>query len=153
MPIIPDVPNFEFKTTAPTVNDDRGAGFRIGWRWLNTTNDILWVLKDATNGAADWAVIPKDDDPPPAHTHLEADVTDLTHYTHPNHTGDVTSAGDGAQTIVAGAVTNAKAADMAAWTLKLRNNAASGDPQDVKISALTDEPAPAAGDFVMRAGF
>jgi hypothetical protein len=35
-------------------------------------------------------------------------------YTHPNHTGDVTSVGDGAQTIANNAVTNAKLADMSA---------------------------------------
>lgn len=45
-------------------------------------------------------------------------------YVHPNHSGDVTSAGDGAQTIAANAVTNTKLAAMPARTLK--GNAGSG---------------------------
>jgi len=59
-------------------------------------------------------------------------------YTHPNHTGDVTSIGDGAQTIVAAAVTNAKLADMAAWTIKGRNNIAAGVPEDITVATLTE---------------
>lgn len=46
-------------------------------------------------------------------------------------------------------VTNAKAANMAAWNLKLRNNSSSGDPQDQKVSDLTEELTPAAGDFLL----
>jgi hypothetical protein len=36
-------------------------------------------------------------------------------------------------------ITNAQLADMAAWTIKMRNNAASGDPQDQTINQLTEE--------------
>lgn len=46
-------------------------------------------------------------------------------------------------------VDNAKAANMAAWTVKVRNNAASGDPQDVVATDLTEETTPAAGDFLL----
>jgi hypothetical protein len=52
-------------------------------------------------------------------------------YVHPNHTGDVTSAADGAQTIAANVVTNAKLADMATATIKGRTTAATGDPEDL----------------------
>ena len=52
-------------------------------------------------------------------------------YVHPNHSGDVTSAADGAMTIANNAVTNAKAADMATATLKGRLTAATGDPEDL----------------------
>lgn len=55
-------------------------------------------------------------------------------YTHPNHTGDVTSVADGAQTIAANAVTNTKAADMATKTLKGRTTAATGNPEDLTIA-------------------
>lgn len=70
-------------------------------------------------------------------------------YTHPDHSGDVTSVADGATTIAAGAVDNTKAADMAAYTIKMRNNAGSGDPQDVKVSGLTEEASPTTGDWLL----
>jgi hypothetical protein len=65
-------------------------------------------------------------------------------------TGDVTaSQNSNATTIANDAVTNAKMADMAAWTVKARNNAGSGDPQDVALADLTEEASPANGDFVI----
>lgn len=82
-------------------------------------------------------------------TKLASVATSANNYSHPNHSGDVTSVVDGAQTIANNAVSNAKAADMAAYTLKLRNNAASGDPGDVKVSGLTEETAPTAGDWLL----
>jgi len=63
--------------------------------------------------------------------------------------GDATLTNTGALTIANNAVTNTKAADMAAWTVKARNNAASGDPQDVVATDLTEETTPAAGDFLL----
>ena len=65
-------------------------------------------------------------------------------------TGDVTGSGTGgfAATIAADAVTNTKAANMAAWTVKGRNNAASGDPQDIGVADLAEEGSPAAGDML-----
>ncbi|MGH6736551.1 MAG: tail fiber protein [Methyloceanibacter sp.] len=65
-------------------------------------------------------------------------------------TGDVTaSAGSNSTTIANNAVTNAKAADMAAWSFKLRNAGSSGDPSDVALADLTEEASPAAGDFLV----
>lgn len=52
-------------------------------------------------------------------------------YVHPNHSGDVTSVADGAQTIAANAVTNMKLADMANATIKGRVTAGAGDPEDL----------------------
>lgn len=57
-------------------------------------------------------------------------------YTHPNHSGDVTSVGDGAQTIAANAVSNTKLADMASQTIKGRNTANTGDPEDLTIATV-----------------
>lgn len=54
-----------------------------------------------------------------------------TPYTHPNHSGEVTSVGDGAQTITADAVTNTKLANMAVNTIKGRITAGTGDPEDL----------------------
>lgn len=57
-------------------------------------------------------------------------------YVHPNHSGDVTSVADGAQTIANAAVTNAKMANMAAKTLKGRNTSSTGAPEDVTQQQL-----------------
>ncbi len=57
-------------------------------------------------------------------------------YVHPNHSGDVTSAGDGAQTIAANAVTNAKAAQMATHTIKGNNTAATANALDLSMAQL-----------------
>lgn len=66
-------------------------------------------------------------------------------------TGDVTGSGSGsfAATIASGAVSNAKMANAAAWTLKMRNAGSSGALADAALSDLTEEVAPAAGDFLL----
>jgi hypothetical protein len=55
-------------------------------------------------------------------------------YVHPNHSGDVTSVGDGAQTIVADAVTNAKAANMPTLTIKGNDTGGAADPKDLTVA-------------------
>lgn len=62
--------------------------------------------------------------------------------------GDIVAAQAVTAQIADDAVTNPKLSDMAAWTLKLRNAGTSGDPQDVKISALTEETVPVEGDWI-----
>lgn len=57
-------------------------------------------------------------------------------YVHPNHSGDVTSVGDGAQTIAADAVTNTKLANMATQTIKGRTTAGTGDPEDLTAAQV-----------------
>lgn len=57
-------------------------------------------------------------------------------YTHPNHSGDVASSGDGATTIANSAVTNAKMANMATQTVKGRNTAESGAPEDLSVATV-----------------
>jgi hypothetical protein len=63
-------------------------------------------------------------------------------YTHPNHTGDVTSVGDGATTIANDAVTNAKLDNMVEGTVKARVSAGTGDPQDVTLADFATEIQP-----------
>jgi len=41
-------------TVDPTVNDDALNGFSVGNFWVNTTTDFVFVLVDATTGAAIW---------------------------------------------------------------------------------------------------
>lgn len=69
-------------------------------------------------------------------TKLDGIATGANNYVHPNHSGDVTSVGDGAQTIANNAVTNAKAADMAVNTIKGRITAGTGDPEDLTATQV-----------------
>jgi len=57
-------------------------------------------------------------------------------YIHPNHSGDVTSVADGAQTIAANAVSNTKAADMPANTMKGNNTGGAADPKDLSVAEV-----------------
>jgi len=58
-------------------------------------------------------------------------------YTHPNHSGDVTSVADGPTTIVANAVTLAKMADIQTARLLGRVTAATGDPESLTVAQAT----------------
>lgn len=74
-------------------------------------------------------------------TKLDGVAAGANNYVHPNHTGDVTSTGDGATTIAADAVTNAKLANVASGTIKGRATAGTGDPEDLtgaQATALLD---------------
>ncbi len=74
----------------------------------------------------------------PAEIRTLLNVADAANaYIHPNHSGHVVSAGDGATTIQPGVVTNAMAVNMAGYTFKANNNAAPGTPSDIGIGANT----------------
>lgn len=62
---------------------------------------------------------------------VRSQLTTGAAYVHPNHSGDVTSVADGATTIANNAVTNAKAADMAANSIKGNNTGGAADPLDL----------------------
>lgn len=69
-------------------------------------------------------------------TKLNGIATNANLYTHPNHTGDVTSIADGVQTITANVVTNAKLAQMASNTLKGNNTGALANALDLTTSQV-----------------
>ena len=69
-------------------------------------------------------------------TKLDGIAANANNYAHPNHSGDVTSVGDGATTIANDAVTNAKLANMATATIKGRATAGTGDPEDLSASSV-----------------
>ena len=48
-------------TSAPTVNDDLGLGFRKGTFWWRTSTDTLYVSVDDADGAADWKTVSSGD--------------------------------------------------------------------------------------------
>jgi hypothetical protein len=89
------------------------TGINLGWTYWNTTD-----LKAYSWNGASW--------------------TSLS-YTAPNHTGDVTSIGDGATTISANAVTNSKLSQMAAHTFKGNNSGALANAVDLTATQLTAE--------------
>lgn len=70
-------------------------------------------------------------------TKLDGIAAGANAYVHPNHSGDVTSVGDGVTTIAADAVTNAKLANMAANTVKANATAATADPDDLAVGTNT----------------
>jgi len=70
-------------------------------------------------------------------TKLDGIDTAANLYTHPNHTGDVTSVNDGAQTIAADVVDNTKLADVAAYSLKGNLTGSTADPTDIVRADLT----------------
>ncbi len=78
-------------------------------------------------------------------------------YVHPNHSGDVTSVADGAQTIINKAVTLVKMNDMATASLLGRNTAETGVPEVLsKATALSllnvEDGADVSADMVVDGG-
>jgi hypothetical protein len=79
-------------------------------------------------------------------TKLDGVATSANLYVHPNHSGDVTSAADGATTIANDVVTNAKLANMAANSIKGNNTGSAADPIDMTVAQTKTLLAIAAGD-------
>jgi len=145
-------------TTAPVGTDDSGSGYAVGSLWIDTTGDKSYVCVDATVSSAVWNdltagggatqlnelsdvntsgvtnrnVLVADGVDFESRALVEADISDFgtyNNYSHPNHTGDVTSTGDGATVIANSAVTLAKMADMATDSFLGRDTAGSGAPE------------------------
>ena len=64
-------------------------------------------------------------------------ASNLGDYTHPNHSGDVTSVADGAQTIADAAVTLAKMANLAANKIIARVTQSTGVPETLEVTEAT----------------
>jgi len=69
-------------------------------------------------------------------TKLDGVAASANNYVAPNHTGDVTSLGDGATTISNDAVTNAKLANVTSQTIKGRATSTTGDPEDLTAAQV-----------------
>lgn len=67
---------------------------------------------------------------------LDSIAASANNYAHPDHTGDVTSTGDGATVIASNVVDNAKLSDIAQNTIKGRVSAGSGDPEDLTATQV-----------------
>lgn len=95
-----------------------------------------------------------------SHTHSSSDITDFAEAAQDavggilSDGGDVDFTYDDATPAISGAVksdsvSNAKLADMPAWSVKVRNAGTSGDPSDAALADITEEPTPASGDFLL----
>lgn len=116
-----------------------GAGGSTAWGSITGTLADQTDLQTALNGKVntDGAKVLSDENYTAAEKSKLGGVADnANNYSHPNHTGDVTSVGDGALTIANDAVTNAKLANMATATIKGRTTAGTGDPEDLSAAQV-----------------
>lgn len=121
---------------------DTGTGFATT-RHLWDVDDAEWIPSGsgAPLSAADVKSLYESNADTNAYTDTEKTklagvATGANNYSHPNHSGDVTSTGDGATVIANDAVTNAKAANMANATIKGRSTAGTGDPEDLTATQV-----------------
>ena len=115
------LPNTDGSANQVLKTDGSGA-----LSWVDQTTDTNTQLSNAevrtaVEAASDSNVFTDAD-----HTKLNAIAASANNYVHPNHSGDVTSSGDGATTIADNAVTLAKMAGLARG--KIIYGDASGDP-------------------------
>ena len=116
-----------------------GAGGSTAWGSITGPLADQTDLQTALNGKVntDGAKVLSDENYTAAEKSKLGGVADnANNYSHPNHTGDVTSVGDGALTIANDAVTNAKLANMATATIKGRTTAGTGDPEDLSAAQV-----------------
>ena len=122
--------NIKLNPNGTGVVEVKGAGGNDGVLQLNCSANSHGVkIKSPPHSAAASYTLTLPDDDGNANQVLKTDGSgalswvDQTSYTHPNHTGDVTSTGDGATVIANDAVTSAKIADDAVGADQLANTA------------------------------
>ena len=98
-----------------------------GLDWVDQTTDTNTQLSNAQVRTAVEAATDSNVFTDADHTKLNGIASSANNYSHPNHSGDVTSSGDGATTIANDAVTTAKIADTAVTTAKIANDAVTAD--------------------------
>lgn len=90
------VPKVNVAVVDPTVNADVSSGYLKGDIWINSSSGDIFICKIDTLGGAVW------------------DKINVPQYVHPNHTGEVTSTGDGAQVLNKTAISNRASETVAA---------------------------------------
>ena len=123
--------NIKLNPNGTGVVEVKGAGGNDGVLQLNCSANSHGVkIKSPPHSAAASYTLTLPDDDGNANQVLKTDgsgalswVDQTSGYTHPNHTGDVTSTGDGATVIANDAVTSAKIADDAVGADQLANTA------------------------------
>jgi hypothetical protein len=113
-----------------TPENAANKGAANGYAGLDGTSKVPAAQLPGATGSAAGTMSAADK------TKLDGVAAGANLYVHPNHTGDVTSLGDGAQTIAANAVTNAKLATMPARTLKGNATAATAAASDLSPAQI-----------------
>lgn len=62
--------NYERSAVPPTVNDDVGLGYSVGFNWYDTASDKQYICTDNARGAAEWEVIQGANDGDAVDAHL-----------------------------------------------------------------------------------
>lgn len=141
--------------TPMAVNDNEGwlhyKADEDRWYTWNGVDWVMFAVSDVPNseladmaqatikGRQSGAGTGSPEDLTPAQARTVLNVADgANNYSHPNHTGDVTSVGDGATTIANGAVTDAKLRDSAGLSVIGRGNLGSGTPGDITTWLSSD---------------
>ena len=126
--------NIKLNPNGTGVVEVKGAGGNDGVLQLNCSANSHGVkIKSPPHSAAASYTLTLPDDDGNANQVLKTDGSgalswvDQTSYTHPNHTGDVTSTGDGATVIANNAVTSEKIANNAVTSAKIADDAVGAD--------------------------
>lgn len=130
---------------------------------ITDLNGNMDILDSSVNGKVDKIAgkqLSTNDYTTAEKTKLTGIATGANNYTHPNHTGDVTSAGDGVTAIAAGVIVDAdvNAAAGIAWTKLNKTGASLADLTTRSAGDLTSGTLPAArlpsitGDITMAPG-